>query len=315
MSAVHRPGVAQAPAPNVAAPREALQEAYYLASQWRLMWRKFSRHRLALVGMIVLSLLYLAAAFGGFVSPYHPGAFSDHPFTPPQRVRFVDADGRLHLRPFVYLLDQSLNMRTLAREYAENRGREALRQVVHPRLPVRVVRCAADRHPPVRRRRAGDAAPVRHRQPGPGPVLPQRLRGRHFPDHRPGGRDAEFRPGLPAGRRLGILRRHLRHHYPAHHRVSALHTADPAVDGPQRRPARPLVADQDLLRHHHRAVHRRLDRPGAHRARAGARPQGRRLCAGGQDLRRRGRPGHLQTPVAVGDKLPDRAPHSWRSRV
>ena len=61
------------------------------------------------------------AAFGGFVSPYDPYAFSDHPFTPPQRVRFVDADGRLHPRPFVYLLDQSLNMRTLAREYAENR--------------------------------------------------------------------------------------------------------------------------------------------------------------------------------------------------
>ena len=122
MSAADRRGVAQAPAPNGAAPREARQEAYYLASQWRLIWRKFSRHRLALVGMIVLALLYLAAAFGAFVSPYDPGAFSDHPFTPPQRVRFVDADGRLHLRPFVYLLDQSLNMRTLAREYAENRA-------------------------------------------------------------------------------------------------------------------------------------------------------------------------------------------------
>ena len=123
MSAVDRPGVAQDPAPKGAAPREAaLQEAYYLASQWKLIWRKFSRHRLALVGMIVLALLYLTTAFGGFVSPYDPGAFSDHPFTPPQRVRFVDADGRLHLRPFVYLLDQSLNMRTLAREYAQNRA-------------------------------------------------------------------------------------------------------------------------------------------------------------------------------------------------
>ena len=122
MSAVDRPGVAQDPAPKGAAPREAaLQEAYYLASQWKLIWRKFSRHKLALVGMIVLGLLYLMAAFGGFVSPYDPYAFSDHPFTPPQRVRFVDADGRLHPRPFVYLLDQSLNMRTLAREYAENR--------------------------------------------------------------------------------------------------------------------------------------------------------------------------------------------------
>ena len=122
MSAVDRPGVAQDPAPKAAAPREAaLQEAYYIASQWKLIWRKFSRHKLALAGMIVLSLLYLMAAFGGFVSPYDPYAFSDHPFTPPQRVRFVDADGRLHPRPFVYLLDQSLNMRTLAREYAENR--------------------------------------------------------------------------------------------------------------------------------------------------------------------------------------------------
>ena len=32
-------------------------EAYYLASQWQLMWRKFRRHHLAIVGGVILGVL------------------------------------------------------------------------------------------------------------------------------------------------------------------------------------------------------------------------------------------------------------------
>ena len=30
------------------------QESYYIASQWRLMWRKFKSHRLAMVGTAIV---------------------------------------------------------------------------------------------------------------------------------------------------------------------------------------------------------------------------------------------------------------------
>lgn len=100
---------------------EKAQEAYYLASNRQLMWRKFRRHKLALVGGVALGLLYLMAAFGGFVSPYDANQYSDHPFTPPQRIRFVDNEGKFRLRPFVYGIDQRLDMSTLSRVYREDR--------------------------------------------------------------------------------------------------------------------------------------------------------------------------------------------------
>ena len=100
------------------------QEKYYIASQWQLMWRKFRRHRLALAGGIILGILYVMAALGGFFSPYDANQYSDHPFTPPQRIRFVDAEGTIHLRPFVYHLKQSLDMSTLARVYKQDTTRK-----------------------------------------------------------------------------------------------------------------------------------------------------------------------------------------------
>ena len=83
-------------------------ERYYLASQWQLMWRKFRRHRLAIVGGATVLLFYAAGICAGFLAPYDPqqrlAKLKDHP---PMRLRLVDADGRLHLRPFVYRIDTS----------------------------------------------------------------------------------------------------------------------------------------------------------------------------------------------------------------
>lgn len=78
-------------------------ESYYLASQWQLMWRNFRKHRLALVGIVLLAILYLSAAFAGFLSPYdihqrHRGMT----YAPPQRIRFIDTTDGLKIGPFVY---------------------------------------------------------------------------------------------------------------------------------------------------------------------------------------------------------------------
>ena len=34
------------------------QERFYLASQWRMMWWKFRRHKLAVISGVVLAILY-----------------------------------------------------------------------------------------------------------------------------------------------------------------------------------------------------------------------------------------------------------------
>ena len=92
-------------------------EAYHLASQWRLMGRKFRRHKLALGGGAVLALFYLTAAFAGFLAPYDAHhRFRDFINAAPQGPRFIDADGRFHARPFVYGLTSVLNRETFRRE-------------------------------------------------------------------------------------------------------------------------------------------------------------------------------------------------------
>ena len=65
-------------------------EAYYLASQWQLMWRKFRRHHLAIVGGVILGVLYVVAIFCDFFTPYPPEQLiGDAGHHPPSRIRLL----------------------------------------------------------------------------------------------------------------------------------------------------------------------------------------------------------------------------------
>jgi peptide/nickel transport system permease protein len=74
------------------------------ASQWRLMWWQFRRHRLAMASAVVLLLIGLVAIFCEFIAPFSPIAFTPrYTYAPPQRLHLFDrdADGGLVLRPYV----------------------------------------------------------------------------------------------------------------------------------------------------------------------------------------------------------------------
>ncbi len=102
--------------------RPELQEEYFLASQWQLMWRKLRRHRLALAGATVLALLYLVAIFAEFFAPHDIfQRHNDYINAPPQLVRVFD-EGSVRL-PFVYPLVQTRNEVTLRREYTADTTR------------------------------------------------------------------------------------------------------------------------------------------------------------------------------------------------
>ena len=100
-------------------------ERYYLASQWTLMRRRFTRHRLAIIGLAVLGVLYFVALFAEFFATqdiYRRD--SDHLFAPPQRIRFFAEDG-LSLRPFVYPWSVELDLETFRNRYAPDTSRKA----------------------------------------------------------------------------------------------------------------------------------------------------------------------------------------------
>jgi peptide/nickel transport system permease protein len=94
-----------------------------MASQYRLMWLKLKKHRLALLGGVVLLIFYVIAIFCDFVAPYQTTErFTDYLLAPPQRPRFVDSSG-LHLRPFVYGLKLEEDPVTWRKVYRIDRTR------------------------------------------------------------------------------------------------------------------------------------------------------------------------------------------------
>src|SRR5436190_14885130 len=95
------------------------QKRVFLASQWKLMWWKFKRHRLALLSAIILAFLYTMIIIAEFLAPYNLGTRKvDSIYAPPQKVRLFH-DGNF-VGPFVYGRTVQLNMDTLKREYKDN---------------------------------------------------------------------------------------------------------------------------------------------------------------------------------------------------
>jgi peptide/nickel transport system permease protein len=87
-------------------------------SQWQLIWRRFKRNRMAMVGAVILIVLYTIAIFGDFLAPYQlQTRFTRDIYSPPTWPRFVDANGQFHLRPFVYRMDRTVNEETLENTY------------------------------------------------------------------------------------------------------------------------------------------------------------------------------------------------------
>jgi peptide/nickel transport system permease protein len=87
-----------------------------------IAWKQFRKHPLARVSLVVLSVLYLLAAFADFLAPY-PERFinTSATFQPPNRIRFWDENG--FTRPFIYGMTRELDLETLENVWVEDRSR------------------------------------------------------------------------------------------------------------------------------------------------------------------------------------------------
>src|SRR3954451_13502053 len=63
------PATPQVPVDTAAADNEVALESL---SQWQLAYRRFRRHKLALVGMFIFIVMTLIAIFGPILVPYEP---------------------------------------------------------------------------------------------------------------------------------------------------------------------------------------------------------------------------------------------------
>jgi peptide/nickel transport system permease protein len=95
-------------------------EHIYVAPQWKLMYWKFRKHRMAMVSLVVLTIFYLIAAFCEFVAPYNPEAFfTRYTLAPPTRIHLFDESGTFR-GPFVYGLKQERDPETLRPIFTED---------------------------------------------------------------------------------------------------------------------------------------------------------------------------------------------------
>lgn len=92
------------------------QERYFQASQWKIMWWKFRRHRVAVWSAVVLILFYLCVPFAEVIAPYEANSRdSKFLFAPPQGVHLFH-EGALKT-PFVYPFKAKIDMKTLQWTY------------------------------------------------------------------------------------------------------------------------------------------------------------------------------------------------------
>ncbi|MEW5421358.1 ABC transporter permease [Amorphus sp. 3PC139-8] len=108
--------------PKEAETLSAEQERFFQASQWKIIWWRFRRHKLAVWSGVILILFYLCVPFAEVIAPYDADTrHNEFLYAPPQLPRVIH-DGQLSW-PFVYGYKSSVNMETLQWEYETDRSK------------------------------------------------------------------------------------------------------------------------------------------------------------------------------------------------
>lgn len=92
-------------------------------SQSALIWRRFRKHKLAMVGLVGTVLLFVVVILGEFIAPYTTSSFdAEYTYAPPQPLQVVDSSGNwgLHVNPLVMEQDPD----TLALEFTTDESQK-----------------------------------------------------------------------------------------------------------------------------------------------------------------------------------------------
>src|SRR5690554_941373 len=71
-----------------------IESSAFVASQWTLMWWRFRKHKLAIIGGIVTLIIYVIVVFAEFFAPFPADKVSTQlTYAPPQTLVLFDEDG------------------------------------------------------------------------------------------------------------------------------------------------------------------------------------------------------------------------------
>jgi peptide/nickel transport system permease protein len=117
MSTLDTPAVTAPAAPTAQSGR---RPSVGTESQWQLIRRRFRRHHLAMVSLVILAVFYFVALFAEFLAPHDPEKFqARYTYAPPQVVHFIDRDEEgWHFRPYVHGFKVEVDPVALRRSFA-----------------------------------------------------------------------------------------------------------------------------------------------------------------------------------------------------
>jgi len=111
-------------APSVPLDKKSIAKSsdssYEVASQWQLMWWKFTRHHVAVVAGVIILLLYFIALFCEILAPADPNKNSAaYKYMPPQSIHLFAEDG-WSFAPHVHGFSMKVDPRSFRRSYEED---------------------------------------------------------------------------------------------------------------------------------------------------------------------------------------------------
>ena len=117
----------QSPVPQGPPIQEEEVDSIYVAPNWKLVWWRFRKHKLAVASTFVVILIALVAIMPGFFSTQDPHeSEATELFIPPQRLHFFDED-RLQL--YVFAVAGARNPETLRMEWQTDYENKILLQL------------------------------------------------------------------------------------------------------------------------------------------------------------------------------------------
>jgi peptide/nickel transport system permease protein len=98
----------------LAAPGEEHEAQAFLAPQWKLVWWKFRKHKVALISAWVVLAIYLVALFADFLAPFSPGRTSaKYLYAPPQPLHLeLGGEAPLYVEGYISKVDPAAMRRT-----------------------------------------------------------------------------------------------------------------------------------------------------------------------------------------------------------
>ena len=111
-----------------------------------LVWRRFRRNTLGMVGAAMVTVLILVTLFANFLSPYDPTARNRDAINgPPQALHFIDTDG-FHLIPFTHPLSLQVDPNTFALVASEDTDKKCRPVFLGRGWSYTIFGIGADRH-------------------------------------------------------------------------------------------------------------------------------------------------------------------------